>query len=459
MKKTDILNKLLATTVFCGALGLAAPAYAQDQKQETQPQTGPVEAANPTTSSNANTEAGDNGTIVITGSRIPQPNLTAVSPVTVVNSQEVRLSGTTRTEDLLNSLPQVFAGQGGNLSNGASGTSTVDLRGLAPRRTLVLVNGRRLLPGDPFDSAADINAIPATVVDRVDVLTGGASSVYGADAVAGVVNFVMNTNFTGIRLDGQYSFFQHDKNEKVLVTGLNARGFGYPRGSVADGGTTDLSAQIGASFDDGRGHVVAYATYRKLSAVTQDKRVYSACVAQAAATTAIPICGGSLTNGPAGTVIDTNSSIFQVGANRTLTTSLQRFNFAPTNYYQRPDERYTLGFFANYEISDSLHPYLEGMYMDDRTVAQIAPSGDFGNTFAVNCDNPLLGAGQRAVICAPGNLLTTPDLRGVVPGTVTVPDATDCATRGQLACRTPLPFIDPVTGARYFKGFAQILRR
>ena len=87
--------------------------------------------------------------IVVTGSRIPQPNLTAASPVTVVNSQEIRLQGTTRTEDLINSLPQAFAGQGGNLANGASGTATVNLRGLGSDRTLVLINGRRLVPGDP----------------------------------------------------------------------------------------------------------------------------------------------------------------------------------------------------------------------------------------------------------------------------------------------------------------------
>ena len=134
------------------------------------------------------------------------------------------------------------------------------------------------------------------------MLTGGASSVYGADAVAGVVNFIMNTNFEGIRLDGQYSFFQHDNNEHGAGPGRsNARGFGYPHGSTADGGTVDLSGQIGAAFDDGRGHVVAYGTYRKLNAVTQDKRDYSACVARRPTQrpTAIPICGGSLTNSAA----------------------------------------------------------------------------------------------------------------------------------------------------------------
>src|SRR3546814_4880077 len=139
------------------------------------------------------------------------PQLEGASPVTVVNSQEVKLQGITRTEDLINSLPQVFAGQGGNIANGASGTATINLRGLGAQRTLVLVNGRRLLPGDTGSSAADINIIPAALVDRIDVLTGGASSVYGSDAISGVVNFILRSELAGFRLDSQYSFYPHNK--------------------------------------------------------------------------------------------------------------------------------------------------------------------------------------------------------------------------------------------------------
>ena len=123
--------------------------------------------------------------IVVTGSRLASPNLESASPVTVVSAEDIKNTGTTRVEDLVNSLPQVFAGQGANYSNGASGTATLDLRGLGSARTLVLVNGRRVVPGDPGSSAADINIIPGAMVKRIDVLTGGASSVYGADAVSG----------------------------------------------------------------------------------------------------------------------------------------------------------------------------------------------------------------------------------------------------------------------------------
>jgi iron complex outermembrane recepter protein len=481
--KTRLMSNLLATTFFCGAISVAAPAYAQDEDQDETPQVGPAEAV-----------AQDTGEeqIFITGSRIPQPNLTATSPVTVVNSQEVRLTGTTRTEDLINSLPQAFAAQGGNVSNGSTGTATLNLRGLGARRTLVLVNGRRLLPGDPSDSAADINAIPAFMIDRVDVLTGGASSVYGADAVAGVVNFIMDTDFEGVRIDTQYSFYQHTNHTSdQVIQELNRQRFGFPTGNVADGGAWDIGVAFGAGFDDGRGHVTAYAGYRHIDPVLQGKRDYSACALTArtrAQVTAVPTrtyqCGGSATSNPASVILFVpsgdparpfTSTLFQVGPNRTLIPGFTPFNFGPLNHYQRPDERYTAGLFANYEISPALQPYMEFMFMDDRTVAQIAPSGDFGNTFSINCDNPLLSAQQRAILCAPGNLvaptviinpngtfsLANPAAAASSPVATVASNTNDFGgTAGVPAgAFTPFAFINPVTGVPYNRGFAQILRR
>src|ERR1700722_13184173 len=130
-------------------------------------------------------------TVVVTGSRIPQQGLYAPSPVTAVGQQELKFEGTTGVETLLNNLPAVFAAQTSGVSNAASGTATVNLRDLGAVRTLVLVNGTRLMPGDPLTPAPDLNTVPAALVDHVEVLTGGASAVYGSDAMAGVVNFVM----------------------------------------------------------------------------------------------------------------------------------------------------------------------------------------------------------------------------------------------------------------------------
>jgi iron complex outermembrane recepter protein len=435
VKQIQNISKLRATVapVVLGIAMLSSPAFAQAAKADD-----PAEE------------------IIVTGSRIPQPNLEGASPVTTVNAQDIKLQGVTKVEDLLNSLPQVFAGQSGTVSNGATGAATVDLRGLGPTRTLVLINGRRLMPGDPTSSAADLNSVPEALVKRVEVLTGGASSTYGADAVAGVVNFIMDRDFTGIRLDAQYSFDQHNNRNKILPPLLDARtrqgfkGFGYPTGNTLDGGTLSASLAIGGKFDDDRGHMTGYFSYRKVNAVTQDRRDYSACTLQNASATTLQ-CGGSSTSTPGNAIIFNNgtSTFFQIGPNRTLLPGRTRFNFAPTNYYQRPDERYTGGLFADYEISDAIKPYLEFMFMDDRSVAQIAPSGDFGNTLSINCDNPLMSAQQRGLICANENLIT-----GFL-GTYPLVNQTNSVTPGAA----PINFIDPTTGASYNRAFFQLLRR
>lgn len=450
MKKSTILKASAAPL----ALGLAlasAPAFAQDTDEPgVQPAAG-VDGEELGTAANA---------IVVTGSRIKQPNLESASPVTVVGAAEITQTGTTRVEDLVNSLPQVFAGQGSNISNGASGTATLNLRGLGSERTLVLVNGRRLVPGDPTSSAADINVIPAAMIQRVDVLTGGASSVYGADAVAGVVNFVLDTELEGFKLDTQYSVYNHNNRNKSKYTdALDARGFGYPRGMSTNGGTFDATLAFGSSFDDGRGHATAYVGYRKINPILQGSRDYSACALNSTGNADMPYsCGGSATS-PQGTLFyfdsfDTDgdgiadsftSTVGQFGPNRTLLPGLTRFNYAPLNYFQRPDERYTAGAFADYEISPALHPYMEFMFMDDRTVAQIAPSGNFGNTTSLNCDNPLLSDAQLAVICDTENLLVSPS-----------PDrAFDVVGNTGEA---PYAFSDGM-GGTYYRGAAQILRR
>ena len=159
--------------------------------------------------------------IVVTGTRIPTPNLTSVAPVTSVTAADIKAQGVSRVEDLINSLPQSFAAQGSNVSNGSNGTATVNLRGLGSARTLVLVDGRRLMAGNPTSAvaavSADLNFIPTALVERVDILTGGASAVYGADAVAGVVNFIMKKNFEGVQIDAQYSFNQHNQQDPAGV--------------------------------------------------------------------------------------------------------------------------------------------------------------------------------------------------------------------------------------------------
>lgn len=384
--------------------------------------------------------------IVITGSRIPRPNLTAVSPVTVVDSKEVKLQGAVMTESLINALPQVVPDQGAFLSNGASGTATIDLRGLEAVRTLVLINGRRVLPGDPSNPAADINFIPSALIKRVEVLTGGASSVYGSDAIAGVVNFILDTRLDGLRIDGQSSFYQHDNRDGAHVRPLlEASGYPFPSGNIVDGGTEDINAAYGLSLFGNRLHLTAYAGYRKLSAITQDRRDYSACAITADTPDGPPVCGGSPTSAE-GTFSTQLRQAFRATADRRFATPTTRYNFAPTNYYLRPGRRYTAGGFADADLSEAFKPYAELMFMDDRTVAQLAPSGDFANTRSINCDNPLLSAQQFSIVCVNGNFV----------GQTPVFDRS-----GNLVSivGSPLTFTDPVTGATYRRGVLRIQRR
>ena len=245
----------------------------------------------------ADTASTDVQAVVVTGSRIPQPNLQSASAVSVVTNADIVAQGATRVEDIINTLPQAFASQGSTISNGASGTATINLRGLGSSRTLVLIDGRRLVPGDPGTSAADINFIPSTLVDRVDVKTGGASADYGADAVAGVVNFVMIKNFQGVKLDVNYDTYQHDNSNAAGQAANTAHNYPLPSSGVSDGRGYEVSAIIGANAPDGKGNVTAYATYRQINPVMEGNRDYSACTLSDSSGTSLA-CSGSSTSFP-----------------------------------------------------------------------------------------------------------------------------------------------------------------
>jgi len=357
--------------------------------------------------------------ITVTGSRIPARNLISASPVTTVSNEEIAFQGVTRIEDMLNRLPQVYAAQGANQANGATNTATVDLRGLGSNRTLVLMNGRRLPAGSPLDSnlSADLNQIPSALIDRVEILTGGASAAYGSDAVAGVVNFITKTDFEGFSLDYQYSYY-NSSNTNSVVNGLaEARGFALPESSVNDGFTNDVSIMIGANTANGAGNVTMYAGYRDIKAVTSGKRDWNNCALGGAADNWS--CGGSSTV-PWGRFTDFgalgagNGFDFSVSGDQFVPYTTP-YNYQPPNFIQRPDERYTVGALGHYAFNDAFDTYAEVSYMDDTTDAQIAPSGAFFVTSSLNCGNPYLSQQQFDSIC--GNYgLTTADSQTVYIG-------------------------------------------
>lgn len=354
-------------------------------------------------SSQASGEAVKLQGVQVTGSRIKSVNLTGNSPVTVVNSQELKFEGTTRVEDLVNNLPQAFADQGGNISNGSTGTASVNLRNLGSARTLVLVDGKRLSPGNPGDTNADLNFIPSQLVDRVEVLTGGASAVYGTDAVAGVVNFVTKKDFEGVRIDYQRSGYLHDNNNGIGDI-VRARGFATPDSTTFDGGGNNLSLIWGVNSGDGKGNATVYASYLQLDPITQAKRDFSACtLAERGANTFS--CSGSSTSFPGRFLGDDGNSytIDPTTGNTFIPYSSARnaFNFGPYNYFQRNDERYLLGGFAHYKFNEHADAYTQLMFSDDHTDAVIAPSGAFfGNVYSIPCNNPLLSADEQSKLCA-----------------------------------------------------------
>jgi outer membrane receptor protein involved in Fe transport len=387
--------------------------------------------------------------IVITGSRISRPDLTAVSPVTTVNRDEFDLQGATNVEDVLNQLPQLNPAQGEFVSPGATGAATLDLRGLGSVRTLVLVNGHRLMPGDPRYPVPDVNSIPTSLVQRVEVLTGGAAAVYGSDAVAGVVNFILDTKLDGFRADGQIGAYQHDNRDRFAQALLDQRHLPYPKGSVLDADRENVSVAFGRGFFGGRAHVTLYGGYRHIAGVTQDHRDYGSCPITARivnqSPSAILECGGPNVSYP-GNFFDNLGDVYQVTPDRTFVPGLSRFNYAPWHYIQRPDTRYTAGGFANFDFSNALQAYAEAMAMKDRTSWQVGPSGDFRNTETINCDNPLLSDQQRSTICRTGNFV----------GQTAVLDA-----NGQLVqvTGTPTQFVDPATGETYERAWLLISLR
>jgi iron complex outermembrane recepter protein len=364
--------------------------------------------------------------VVVTGSRIATPNQTSISPVTFVNANSFAQVGATRVEDVLNRLPQVFAAQNATSINAGLGTETVNLRGLDPKRTLVLIDGLRMAPGDPRinGSPPDVKMIPTALIENVQILTGGASSIYGADAVAGVVNFKLLDNFQGVKLIANGSgYFHSNNNDQGVETAIstfnstNPGGAYYPPApsSAETGATKELTFIAGINAPDGKGNATVYLSYRNIAKATQNLYSYSACSLASGFKGAPFSCAGSATSYPGffslfkgGKVVADNT----VGPGGTLLPQADGplFNFGPLNYMQAPDVLWTSGAFMHYDVNSHVTVYSNTMFMDDTTALQIAPSGDFNNPISINCNNPLLSTAEAAAWCyLPGQLTTTID--------------------------------------------------
>src|SRR5882757_2997333 len=226
--------------------------------------------------------------IIVTGSRIASPNEVSTSPIQVVSSKSIRVSGKTDVSDIISQLPQNYNNDlGQDLGNGTSGlttaggVATADLRGLGPARTLVLIDGRRLGVGSPNTAisqpAPDLDQIPAGLVERVEVVTGGASAAYGSDAIAGVVNFIMKKNFDGFQVDAQLGENWHENHDTIVQNLVQQFGYAPPTGMAKDGRNRNFDMLMGTNFADGKGNVTAYLSYRHADPVESSQRDFGAC--------------------------------------------------------------------------------------------------------------------------------------------------------------------------------------
>ena len=397
-------GSLLATTVIAG-MSVAMPVAAQDASAPATEDTTAPAGEFPISSSQAGTTAeegpgaqpaeavpppqSEGGEIIVTGSLIRNPNLTSSSPVAVVGQEEIQLRQANTVEEILRTVPGVSPGLGAQVNNGANGTAIVDLRGLGPNRNLVLLDSTRIVPARELGQV-DLNNIPISLIDRVDVLTGGASVVYGADAVTGVVNFITKKNFAGIDLQ---------VSEQITERG--------------DANTFRADLAVGANFDDGRGNAVLAIGYIETDPLFFGDRKTAQCVVSSLT----GICSGDSATATPTSFQFTAAQYALIGIDADndfplgvpniqispdgdfLIPQFSLFNFNPFNIYQIPFKRYNLFSQAHYDVSDDVTVYARGLFSKNYTSSIIAPSGVFAEELTVPGYNPFLPAGIRDQLC------------------------------------------------------------
>ena len=330
MKMSTKTKLLLSAVTAASFAATAAPTYAQD--------------------------IGDgDDLIVVTGSRIAKKDFISNSPVVTIGAEQFDLTGTVNTESLLNTLPQVVPGLDRTSNNPGGGIATVDLRGLGTARTLVLVNGQRFIP-TTGGGTVDINNIPTALVKDVEVVTGGASAVYGSDAVAGVVNFVLKDDFEGFEASTGYE--------------ITERG---------DAEIFSASATFGGNFADDRGNVVFNAAYTDRNALFQGDRSFSEFDQDDDGTGEGFVNGGSsgVPEGRIGGVFDGGAAIFEPDGSIRPFEGTDLFNFNPTNFLQLPQERIQFSSLAHFDVTDRLRVKASGLFARNEVNQQLAPTPIF----------------------------------------------------------------------------------
>ncbi len=362
-------------------------------------------------------DAQSSGAIVVTGSRIQRPNTTSAAPITSVTAQDIRAQAAVNVEDVLNRLPQI-APDSQQTYNDSDGRQRIKLRSLGFERTLVLIDGKRL----GTQNGQDVGIIPPSLLERVDVLTGGASSVYGSDAVAGVVNFVLKKDFEGLQIDGNYNLYNHNNKDTVVSSLARASGFSSPRGLTNDGGRVDVTVTAGKKLFDGALRINGFVNYKHTDPVLLSERSNSGCYLTQTTLNAPLSCGLTPSSSTSGLITPQSgaNANAQYVNNPNGTRTFVPFgpgagnasNYFSNYAYQRPSERVNAGGFVSLDIAPDAELYASGIWFRDKSYNNYPAIA--GGGVQVNCDNPFLSGSQATAICgaAAGTATTAPiDLR------------------------------------------------
>ena len=318
--------------------------------------------------------------VEITGTRIKNIGSSSNSPITSVSAADINSSQPVAIEEVIRGLPAAIPAIGPGTNNGSGGIATIDLRGLGVNRTLVLVNGRRAVPADLF-GRVDTNAIPVALLERIDLVTGGASAVYGADAVSGVVNFILKKNFSGIEASTSYGVSEANDTKRYR---------------------SDVT--IGANLADGRGNVALSFGTTRTGPLTQGERSFGEF--QLASTTGLR--SGSPTSAPAtfGGIpapFTGNRVVDSATGGLRAAVEADNFNFNPLNYYVTPLDRTQMSAIGRFTINEYAEVYAELTNTKSNVTLNLAPSGSFASAGFPNwklpIGNPFIPELTRQQLC------------------------------------------------------------
>ena len=389
-RKTASSRRALALTVLafaCGTAMYGAPSFAQDQNQ---------------TQTKKPDEAKDLQAITVTGSRISDPNIVSATPVAVISAEDIKATGAVNIGDLLTTMPQLSTtftmGNSGRFI-GTAGVAAQDLRNLGPDRTLVLVNGRRFVGSSAGTTEVDVNQIPVDFIERVEVITGGASAVYGADAVAGVVNFILKKQYTGANLHIQEGTSEHGNFNKRLISLSGGMNFDNDRGNVAI--SVEHSSQDALEFPDRFGNE-SYSSVNTPNGPT-DKALLPNAGNYLITNGGSFSTGSSIVDRPNLYVFDPDGSVRHqrfggIADNAGHCQDCDHADISGVNQLQPRYGRTTVSAMAHFDITTRHRLYAEGNYthVNVKTMSQPA-FGLGGSAYGIAPDNAYITAPLAAI--------------------------------------------------------------